>query len=93
MGATTSREAASSATDHLEGEAYAALTTDDLLDVLPAAGLGWDHETETGSVFHMASAIGGTGNVGLTAIADSPSAADALFARSRSALDAAARSL
>jgi hypothetical protein len=78
------------ATDHLEDEAYAALATDDLLDVLPAAGLGWDHETQTGSVFHMASAIGGTGNVGLTAIADSPSGAHALFERSRSALAAAA---
>jgi hypothetical protein len=81
------------ATDHLEGEAYARLTTDDLLDVLPAAGLGWDPETETGSVFHMASAIGGTGNVGLTAIADSPSSANALFARSRSALTSAAVAL
>jgi hypothetical protein len=81
------------ATDHLESAAYARLTTDDLLDVLPAAGLGWDHETETGAVFHMASAIGGTGNVGLTAIADSPDDANALFERSRSALDAAALTL
>jgi hypothetical protein len=81
------------ATDHLEGEAYASLTTDDLLDVLPASGLGWDHETETGAVFHMASAIAGTGNVGLTAIADSPSGATALFERSRSALDLAAAQL
>jgi hypothetical protein len=81
------------ATDHLEREEYARLTTDDLLDVLPAHRLGWDHETETGTVFHMASAIGGTGTVGLTAIADSPAAADALFERSRSALDAAAAAL
>lgn len=81
------------ATDHLEGEAYAALTTDDLLDVLPASELGWNHETETGSVFHMASAIGGTGNVGLTAIADSPAASAALFERSRSALAHAAAAL
>jgi hypothetical protein len=80
------------ATDHLEGEGYARLTTDDLLDVLPAAGLGWDHETQTGAVFHMASAIGGTGNVGLTAVADSPAGATALFERSRSALDTAASS-
>jgi hypothetical protein len=82
------------ATDHLESEAYAALTTDDLLDVLPAAGrshgLGWDHETETGTVFHMASAIGGTGTVGLTAFADSAEDATVLFERSRTALDEAA---
>ena len=81
------------ATDHLESEAYAALATDDLLDVLPAAGLGWDHHTETGTVFHMASAIGGTGTVGLTAMADSPAEATALFERSRAALDRAAAAL
>jgi hypothetical protein len=81
------------ATDHLESRAYAALTTDDLLDVLPASRLGWDHETETGAVFHMASAIAGTGTVGVTAIADSPTGATALFERSRSALDEAAAEL
>jgi hypothetical protein len=75
------------ATDHLESEAYAALTTDDLLDVNPG---GWDAGTETGTVLHMASAIGGTGNLGLTAIADSGDAATALFERSRAALDRAA---
>ena len=69
------------------------LTTDDLLDLLPAAGLGWDHESQTGVVFHMASAIGGTGNVGVTAVGDSPDAATALFERARSALDAAASAL
>ena len=78
------------ATDHLASEAYARLTTDDLLDVLPAAGLGWDSATETGTVFHMASAIAGTGTVGLTAIADSADEANALFERSRAALDEAA---
>ncbi len=81
------------ATDHLASEAYARLTTDDLLDVLPAAGLGWDPQTATGSVFHMASAIGGTGNVGLTAIGDSPAASNALFERCRSALDTAAQNM
>lgn len=81
------------ATDHLQSEAYAALTTDDLLDLLPEAGLGWDHESQTGVVFHMASAIGGTGNVGLTAVGDSPDAATVSFERARSALDAAASAL
>ncbi len=81
------------ATDHLESPAYAALTTDDLLDLLPASGIGWDPEAQTGAVFHMASAIGGTGNVGVTAMADSPAAASALFERCRAALDGAARSL
>jgi hypothetical protein len=35
----------------------------------------------------MASAIGGTGVVGLTAIGDTPSKAASLFDRARSALD------
>jgi hypothetical protein len=78
------------ATDHLEKQEYAALTTDDLLDVLPRHGLGWDHETESGVVFHLASAIGGMGTVGLTAVADTPAGAGALFEKSRSALDLAA---
>jgi hypothetical protein len=78
------------ATDHLESPAYARLTTDDLLDLLPSAGIGWDHDRGTGTVFHMASAIGGTGNVGLTAIADTPTDAALLYDRSRAALDAAA---
>ena len=59
------------ATDHLEDPSYARLTTDDFLDLLPRHGLGWDHEAQTGAVFHLASAIGGTGIVGLTAVGDS----------------------
>lgn len=75
------------ATDHLSGESYAALTTDDLLDVLPEHDLGWDLESGTGTVFHMASAIGGNGIVGITAIGDSPEAAAAQFRWSQAALD------
>ena len=81
------------ATDHLTGPSYAALSTDDLLDVLPEHELGWDPESGTGTVFHMASAIGGNGLVGLTAIGDSPAAASAHFDRSRAALDLAAARL
>ena len=81
------------ATDHLTGPRYAALTTDDLLDVLPEHELGWDPETRTGTVFHMASAIGGNGQVGITAIGDDPASAAAQFDRSRSALDLAAARL
>jgi hypothetical protein len=75
------------ATDHLQGENYGALTTDDLLDVLERHELGWDHDAASGTVFHMASAIGGNGVVGLTAIGDSPAAADEQFKLSRAALD------
>jgi hypothetical protein len=81
------------ATDHLQGHNYGALTTDDLLDVLEPHDLGWDHATGRGTVFHLASAIGGNGVVGLTAIEDSPAAALAQFRRSRAALDLAAARL
>jgi hypothetical protein len=81
------------ATDHLARPEYAALSTDDLLELLPEHGLGWDSETQTGSVFHMASAIGAMGVVGLPAIADSRAAAAHLYDRSRAALDAAVRKL
>jgi hypothetical protein len=81
------------ATDHLEKSLYAALTTEDLLDLLPQHHLGWDPLTETGVVFHMASAIGGTGTVGLTAIGDTPTGAASLFERARSALDKAVAEL
>lgn len=47
------------ATDHLEREEYARLTTDDFL---PRHGLSWNHERQTGVVFHLASALAGMGH-------------------------------
>ena len=81
------------ATDHLENPAYARLTTDDFLDLLPRHDLAWDHERLTGAVFHLASAIGGMGIVGLTAIGDTREGAQATFDRARAALDAEAAML
>jgi hypothetical protein len=75
------------ATDHLHHESYARLTTDDFLDILPHYALGWDNEHQTGAVFHLASAIGGMGIVGITAVGDTTEEADAIFSRARAALD------
>ena len=81
------------ASDHLARESYVALTTDDLLDAVPRAGLAWNAETQTGPILHMASAIAGTGTVGVTAIGDTPEEAVSIFDRTRDALDEAARRL
>lgn len=75
------------ATDHLEAPAYRALRPRDVVDLLSEQRLHFDHETETGVVLHMFSAIGELGRLGLTAIADTPAAADALYARCVAALD------
>jgi hypothetical protein len=81
------------ATDHLEHPNYARLTTDDFLDLLPRHDLAWDHERHVGAVFHLASAIGGTGVVGLTAVGVTQAEADRTFERARAALDAEVASL
>lgn len=78
------------ATDHLARPEYQCLTPDDVLDLIEPAGLGWDDASETGIAFHMLSAVAVAGQVGLTAIGDSPAQADALFRRAEAALDAAA---
>lgn len=78
------------ATDHLEAPGLRALTPDDVLDVIDESGLGWDHESRTGLVFHMISGIGVAGRLGVTAIADSPDAADVLHHKVETALISAA---
>jgi len=80
------------ATDHLETPGLATLTPDDVLDVAEQSGLVWDDASMTGLVFHMVSAVGVAGRVGVTAIADSPASAEALYRKSESTLaDAVAR--
>lgn len=79
------------ATDHLESPAYRALTPDDLFDVVSRYRLQFDHTTQTGIVLHMLSALGDRGRFGLTAIADSHDAADALYARAVELFDREAR--
>jgi len=77
------------ATDHLEGPGYARLTPDDVFDVLPEHGVSWNADRQTGVVLHLVSAIAVAGLVGLTAIGDTPEEADALYERTRQALDKA----
>jgi hypothetical protein len=74
------------ATDHMHHPAFATLTPDDLLDVIAEADLGWDEDTHTGIAFHMASAIAVAGDIGVTAIGDSPKQAQWLYDAAKHAL-------
>jgi len=78
------------ATDHLDSDAYRALTPDDLLDVVAERGLGWDGEREVGVVLHMVSAIAVAGRIGLTAVGDTLEEARRRYYDVKDALDAAA---
>ena len=75
------------ATDHLDAPAYAALTPDDLLDVVAERSLGWDAEREAGVALHMVSALAVAGRIGLTAIGDTLSEAQALYRELKQTLD------
>lgn len=79
------------ATDHLEGENFSSLTSEDLLDLVEEQDLGWDPDEQTGLIFHMISALPAAGRIGLTAIGNTPEQADELHARAEKALNAAAR--
>lgn len=77
--------------DHVEGDAYRQLTAMDLFDVAMREGVHWSPATETGVVFHMLAAVTERGRFGLTAIADSPAEARALYDRTVAAVDREAR--
>ncbi len=76
--------------DGLACPEYRALTPDDLFDVAVRHRLHYDHVRQAGVVFHMMSAIGDRGRFGMTAVADSRSAAKELFQRTQSVVRQAA---
>jgi hypothetical protein len=75
------------ASDHLESDAYRALTPDDLFDIAVRHGLHFDQSRQTGVVFHMISALSEHGRIGLTAIGESDDQADQLYRRTVDVLD------
>ncbi len=79
------------ATDHLEDASLRGLRVEDLFDLLARSGLHFDQARETGVVFHMMSALTTFGRVGMTAISDTPEAAQELYERAEQALLAEAR--
>jgi hypothetical protein len=79
------------ATDHLDSPSYRVFTPEDLFDVVVRRGLHFDQTRQLGVVFHMMSALGECGRMGLTAVGDSPEQADALYRRAAEILEEEAR--
>jgi hypothetical protein len=78
-------------TDRLESDAYRVIQPDDIFDLAVRTGLHFDHTTKKGVVFHMMTALGRHGIIGVTAVGDSHDEARRLFERTREALDGEAR--
>ena len=74
------------ATDHLESEELKGLMHVDLFDVIVRRGLHFDQARQRGVVFHMMSALTELGRIGMTAVGDSPEAADQIYHQAREAL-------
>lgn len=79
------------ASDHEESPLYRAFTPDDLFDIVARHGIHFDQTHQVGIVFHMMSALGDAGRLGLTAVGNSPAAAEELYRRAVEILDAEAR--
>src|SRR5215469_11487678 len=79
------------ASDHLESRRYRGLTVDDLFDVVVRRGLHFGQVRQTGVVFHMLSALGSLGRLGVTAVGNSPEEARDIFDKTKRVLDEEAR--
>jgi hypothetical protein len=75
------------ASDHVASPLYRAFTPDDLFDMVVRRGLHFDQSRQTGVVFHMMSALGDCGSLGLVAVGESPEEANALYQRTLTVLD------
>jgi hypothetical protein len=76
------------ATDNLCSEAYRGLLPEDLVDILTVHELHYDHRTESGVLFYLIGAMSEHGKLGVTAIANSPDEAEALYKHTLTILDA-----
>lgn len=79
------------ASDHLENPHYRAFTADDLFDIVSRHGIHFDQTHEVGVTFHMMSALGDSGFVGLTAVGDDHAHAERLYKEAVAILDEEAR--
>jgi hypothetical protein len=80
------------ATDHLEDPSLRGLRVDDLFDLVARSGLHFDQARQTGVVFHMISCLTELGRLGMTAVGESPAAAQAVYDRAERVLLQEARS-
>src|SRR5438477_716292 len=79
------------ASDHLESPRYRGFTPDDIFDLVVRRGLHFGQVRQTGVVFHMLSALGSTGRLGLTAVGNSAEEAHSIFNEAKYILDEEAR--
>jgi hypothetical protein len=79
------------ASDHVESPLYRVFTPDDVFDIVVRHHLHFDQTRQTGVVFHMLSALGECGRVGLTAVGNSHEEAQAIYERAIAVLDEEAR--
>jgi hypothetical protein len=75
------------ASDHVESAAYRMLTPDDLFDIVVRHNLHFGQTRQTGVVFHMMSALGELGRMGLTAVGNSQEEAKAIYERAVAVLN------
>jgi hypothetical protein len=75
------------ATDNLHSESYRGLLPEDLMEILTETRLHYSHGTESGTLFHLIGAVSEFGKLGITAIADTPQQADAIYQRALAVLD------
>ena len=75
------------ASDHVESPRYRTLTPDDLFDIVVRYNLHFGQTRQTGVVFHMMSALGELGRMGLTAVGNSHEDAKATYDRAIAVLD------
>jgi hypothetical protein len=75
------------ASDNVRSERYCGLLPEDLIEIITANRLGFDHRTGTGVLFHMIGAVSQFGKFGMTAIGNDRDEAERLFATTIEVLD------
>lgn len=75
------------ATDNLRSERYRSLVPEDVIDIVTDHRLHYNHRTESGVLFHLIGAVSEFGKLGVTAIANTPEEADALYEHTLEVLD------
>ncbi len=73
------------ASDYVDSPSFRGYTPADLFDRAIRRGLHFGQVRPTGVVFHMLSALGSAGRLGLTAVGDSPEEARAIFVQAQAA--------
>ena len=76
------------ATDNLQSDSYRGLLPEDLIDILTANRLHYDHRSEAGVLFHLIGAVSQYGKLGVTAIGNSHETAQELYDLTLNVLDA-----